>query len=125
MVWKSPSVFTSFSWLVLLIPCYDLYFICLLVQQLAGLEESFAHGLQKLLRSAAYTLHTNTLMQWLGQDPFEETGLVTPQNQLYIYTILQQIIPCIYSTLKEAWKLIGECLSLTAKHHLEKVAIRS
>eukprot|EP00800_Vazella_pourtalesii_P005664 TRINITY_DN1669_c0_g3_i3.p1 TRINITY_DN1669_c0_g3~~TRINITY_DN1669_c0_g3_i3.p1 ORF type:complete len:624 (+),score=113.98 TRINITY_DN1669_c0_g3_i3:208-2079(+) len=65
--------------------------------QLAGLEESFAHGLQKLLRSAAYTLHTNTLMQWLGQDPFEETG-----------------------TLKEAWKLIGECLSLTAKHHLEK-----
>ena len=32
-----------------------------------------------------------------------------------------KFILCVISTLKEAWKLIGECLSLTAKHHLEKV----
>ena len=39
------------------------------------------------------------------------------------YYVIYVYLYILLSSLRDAWMLIGDCLSLTAKHHLEKVYV--
>ena len=43
---------------------------------MSELEHYYAARVLKLLESANYTFHSNILMQWLGTDPYHESGYV-------------------------------------------------
>ena len=63
----------------------------------AEVERSYSSSIHRLLQSTAYTFHSNLLMQWLGNEPYEEIG-----------------------TLKLCWQKLGVELSKLADLHAEK-----
>ena len=48
--------------------------VCLSPQAVAEVERSYSSSIHRLLQSTAYTFHSNLLMQWLGNEPYEEIG---------------------------------------------------
>ena len=48
--------------------------VCLSHQAVAEVERSYSSSIHRLLQSTAYTFHSNLLMQWLGNEPYEEIG---------------------------------------------------
>lgn len=50
---------------------------CKVLQSVADVELSYSQSIGRLVRSSAYTFHSNILMQWLGSEPYEEIGWVT------------------------------------------------
>lgn len=66
----------------------ELYLLCFVLinqchacnmQSMSDVEQSYSQSIARLVRSSAYTFHSNILMQWLGSDPYEEIG--------YVYTL--------------------------------------
>ena len=45
-------------------------------KEFAAAERRYSASIMKLLESASYNFHSNILMQWLGNDPFEEIGYI-------------------------------------------------
>ncbi len=43
------------------------------MQSMADVELAYSQSISRLVRSSAYTFHSNILMQWLGSEPYEET----------------------------------------------------
>ncbi|XP_019852579.1 PREDICTED: uncharacterized protein LOC109582354 isoform X1 [Amphimedon queenslandica] len=66
-------------------------------KDMSELEHYYAARVLKLLESANYTFHSNILMQWLGTDPYHESG-----------------------TVKQCWNEMGDELNKLATLHAEK-----
>lgn len=67
-------------------------------QEVAEVERSYSSSIHGLVRSSAYTFHSNILMQWLGSEPYEEIGWAPQSHTHHVLSLVPRPLS------KEIWE---------------------